>query len=37
MIQGDFPDGSVVENPSANVGDRGLNPDPGRSHVTWSK
>ena len=29
----DCPGGSVVKNPSANVGDMGSIPDPGRSHV----
>ena len=28
-----FPGGSVVENPLANVEDRGLIPDPGKLHV----
>ena len=30
---GDFPDGTVVKNLSANAGDTGLIPDPGRSHM----
>ena len=29
----DFPGGSVVKNPPANVGDLGLTPDLGRSHM----
>ena len=33
MIQRDFPGGAVVENPSANVGDTGSSPGPGRSHM----
>ena len=28
-----FPGGSVAQNPPANVGDLGLIPDPGRSHM----
>ena len=32
----DFPGGSVVKKPSANAGDMGLSPGPGRSHVTQS-
>ena len=32
-LQG-FPGGSVVKNPLVNVGDRGLIPDLGRSHMT---
>ena len=32
MLQ-DFPGGSVVKNPPANVGNAGLIPDPGRSHT----
>ena len=31
MDAGDFSDGSVVKNPSANLGDTGLIPDPGIS------
>ena len=31
-----FPGGSVVKNPSANGGDWGLIPDPGRSHMPWN-
>ena len=31
-----FPGGSVVKNPPANVGDGGLIPDLGRSHMPWS-
>ena len=34
-LQG-FPDGSAVKNPSANVGDLGLIPDPGRFRVPQS-
>ena len=34
--QRDFPGGAVVENPSANAGDTGSNPGPGRSHMPWS-
>ena len=33
---GDFPGGAVVKNPPANVGDTGLSPGPGRSHMPWS-
>ena len=32
MTPEDFPGGSVVENPPANAGDKGLIPCPGRSH-----
>ena len=32
----DFPGGSVVENSSANAGDMGSIPGPGRSHMPWS-
>ena len=31
-----FPGGSVVKNPPANAGDRGLIPDPGRFHMLQS-
>ena len=31
----DFPGGPVVKNPPANVGDEGLTPGPGRSHIPW--
>ena len=31
-----FPGGTVVKNPSANAGDTGSSPDPGRSHMPWS-
>ena len=31
-----FPGCAVVENPSANAGDTGSSPGPGRSHVLWS-
>ena len=31
-----FPGDAVVKNPPANVGDSGLSPDPGRSHMPWS-
>ena len=30
------PGGAVVKNPPANVGDMGLSPGPGRSHMLWS-
>ena len=33
---GDFPGGTVVKNPPANVGDAGLIPGPGRSHMPRS-
>ena len=29
----DFPGGSVVKNPPANAGDKGLSPGPGRFHM----
>ena len=32
----DFPGGAVVKNPSANTGDTGSSPGPGRSHMPWS-
>ena len=32
----DFPHGPMVKNPSANAGDMGLIPGPGRSHMPWS-
>ena len=32
----DFPDGAVVKNPPANVGDMGSIPGPGRSHMPRS-
>ena len=32
-----FPGGAVVENLPANAGDTGSSPDPGRSHMPWSK
>ena len=32
----DFPGGTVVKNPPANVGDTGSSPDPGRSHMPQS-
>ena len=32
----DFPGGAVVKNPPANVGDTGVSPGPGRSHMPWS-
>ena len=35
MIQG-FPGGSVVKNLSANAGDMGSSPGPGRSHILRS-
>ena len=31
-----FPGGAVVKNPSANAGDAGLSPGPGRSHMPRS-
>ena len=31
----DFPGGPGVKNPPANVGDTGLTPGPGRSHIPW--
>ena len=33
---GDFPDGAVVKNPSANTGDTGSSPGLGRFHMPWS-
>ena len=32
----DFPGGAVVKNPSANAGDMGSIPGPGRSHMPQS-
>ena len=32
----DFTGGAVVKNPSANAGDTGSSPGPGRSHMLWS-
>ena len=32
----DFPGGAVDKNPSANAGDTGLNPGPGRSYISRS-
>ena len=32
----DFPGGTVVKNPTANAGDTGSSPGPGRSHMPWS-
>ena len=32
----DFPGGAVVKNPPASVGDMGLIPGPGRSHMPRS-
>ena len=32
----DFPGGAVVKNPSANAGDTGSSPGPGRSHTPQS-
>ena len=32
----DFPGGTVVKNPPANVGDMGLSPGLGRSHMPRS-
>ena len=34
--RGGFPGGQVVKNSSANEGNKGLIPDPGRSHMLWS-
>ena len=34
--QRDFPGGPVVKNPSANAGDTGSSPGPGRSHMPRS-
>ena len=34
--KGEFPGGSVVKNPSANAGDTGSSPGPGRSHMPQS-
>ena len=31
-----FPGGTVVKNPPANAGDRGLSPGLGRSHMPWN-
>ena len=31
-----FPGGSLVKNPPAYAGDRGLSPGPGRPRVPWS-
>ena len=31
-----FPGGAVVKNPTANAGDMGSSPGPGRSHVLRS-
>ena len=31
-----FPGGSMVSNSSADAGDTGLIPSPGRSHMLWS-
>ena len=31
-----FPGGTVVKNPPANAGDKGLSPGPGRSHMLRS-
>ena len=36
MKTGDFLGGLVVKNPSANAGDRGSIPGPGRSHIQRS-
>ena len=32
-VRRDFPVGAVVKNPSANAGDTGLSPGPGRSYM----
>ena len=32
----DFPGGAVFKNPSANAGNRGSSPGPGRSHMPLS-
>ena len=36
LIEG-FPGSSVVKNPPAKAEDTGSIPDPGRSHMLWSK
>ena len=36
VYEGDFPGGAVVKNPSANAGDTGSSPGPGRSHMLRS-
>ena len=36
MGRADFPGGTVVENPTANAGDVGSSPGPGRSHMPRS-
>ena len=36
IVLGDFPGGAVVKNPPANVGDAGLSPGLGRSHMPQS-
>ena len=36
IILSDFPGGPLVKNLSANVGNNGLIPGPGRSHMPWS-
>ena len=33
LLSRDFPGGTVVKNPSANAGDTGSIPGPGRSHM----
>ena len=35
-VSWDFPGGAVVKNPSANAGDTGSSPGPGRSHIPRS-
>ena len=35
-ISWDFPGGTVVKNPPANIGDTGSIPGPGRSHMLQS-
>ena len=35
-MSGDFPGGAVVKNLSANAGDMGSSPRPGRSNMLWS-
>ena len=37
MPVSDFPGGTVVKNPPANVGDTGSSPGPGRFHMPQSK
>ena len=32
----DFPGGPMIKNPSANAGDMGVIPGPGRVHMLWA-